>query len=296
MTTFLSKYYLGLTAVLAITLCPQFSALGTSSQPGETLLASSLSRDGNHSAAAVEFRRLANATTSTCAQASYYWAAAYEYGAAGNTILSEKMLDQAENNDPNLTAEALLQRGNNAMAAKKWNEAEFYFQGLTQGTTQPVARLASRSLSIARLHQGNVAGAKESLSLSNEENPEGFKAIDHYARGSDKSPRIGGLLGIIPGLGYAYSGEYQNAARSLILNTLFIFGMANTADRELWGPFAVISFFEVTWYSGSIYGGIDAAHRYNQDRIESCASAISRDGQAIPDYSQLPLLRLQYKF
>ena len=34
---------------------------------------------------------------------------------------------------------------------------------------------------------------------------------------------LGGILGIIPGLGYAYSGEYSNAARSLILNSLFIF-------------------------------------------------------------------------
>lgn len=296
MTTFLPKHYFATMAGLILALHPFLSAQGIDTPSAEIQFAKKLSDEGNHPAAAVEFRRLASTSPAASDQAAYYWAAAYEYGAIGDTFLSDKMLDQAENNDPTLTAEALLQRGNNALTDKRWNEAEFYFQGLTQGTSQPVARFANRSLAVARLHQGNLTGARESLALSKEENQDGFKAIDNYARGSDKSPRIGGLLGIIPGLGYAYSGEYQNAARSLILNSLFIFGMVNTADEDLWGPFAVISFFEVTWYSGSIYGGIDAAHRYNQDRLEGCASAIRGEDRVTPDYSQLPLLRLQYKF
>ena len=72
---------------------------------------------------------------------------------------------------------------------------------------------------------------------------------------------FGGVLGLVPGLGYAYSGEYANAVRSLILNSLFIWGMVETADDDQWGLFALVTFGEFTWYSGSIYGGIDAAHR-----------------------------------
>jgi hypothetical protein len=206
------------------------------------------------------------------------------------------MLDQAENNDSEITPEVLLFRGHNAASSRNWTEAAFYFQGLTQGTTQPVARLASRSLAVTQLHLKDPTGAKTALSQSPGDETEGLKALEHYTRGSDKSPRIGGLLGMIPGLGYAYSGEYPNAARSLILNSIFIFGMVSTAEEDLWGAFTVISFFEVTWYSGSIYGGVDAAHRYNQNRLDTCTSAITRESQARPDYSQLPLLRLQYKF
>jgi hypothetical protein len=291
------KCLMSITSGLALFLsAPLSPASDADLTPAEIRFAQILSGEDNHTAAAVEFRRLAMNSTSSCARASYYWSAAYEYGEAGNTTLSEKMLDQTENMDSSLTVESLLLRGNNAMAAQNWKEAEFYFQSLSQGTTQPVARLASRSLAITRLHQRNVSGARESLTLSDEENQEGFKAINTYARGSDKSPRIGGLLGLIPGMGYAYSGEYPNAVRSLILNGLFIFGMIHTADEDLWGPFAVISFFEVTWYSGSIYGGIDAAHRYNQGRLVNCAAAIYGEGRATPDYSQLPLVRLQYKF
>jgi hypothetical protein len=281
---------LGLLALMP----PCLTATGADSVPAEIQFAQALSSEGNHPAAAIEFRRLATTSTNPCDRASFYWAAAYEYGLAGNTALSDKMLDQAENLNPDLATEAILLRGNNALSTKRWKEAEFYFQGLTQGTTQPVTCLASRSLAVTRLHQRNIEGARESLTHSTADEQSSLAAIDQYARRSDKSPRIGGLLGLVPGLGYAYSGEYQNALRSLILNSIFIFGMVSTAADDQWGSFAVISFFEVTWYSGSIYGGIDAAHRYNQERLNQCTSEITRDKRATPDYSKLPLLRLQF--
>ena len=71
-------------------------------------------------------------------------------------------------------------------------------------------------------------------------------------------PWVGGVLGLVPGLGYVYSGEFANGARSLILNGLFIWGMVETAEREQWAAFSVLTFFEFTWYSGSIYGGAEA--------------------------------------
>ena len=35
--------------------------------------------------------------------------------------------------------------------------------------------------------------------------------------------------------------------------------------------------FELTWYSGSIYGGIDAAHRYNQRRLDNAVHELRGD-------------------
>ncbi|MEI6166728.1 MAG: hypothetical protein WCS52_06005 [bacterium] len=281
---------------LAFCLLPLLPARGTDPADANILLANTLGEEGHHTAAAVEFRRLALLSPAPSDQASFSCAAAYEYQRAGDILLAEKMLDQAENEYSGITPEILLFRGKNAMSAGNWTEASFYFQGLTQGATQPVTRLASRSLAVTQLHLKDPAGAKKSLTESPGDETEGLKALEHYSRGSDKSPRIGGLLGMIPGMGYAYSGEYPNAARSLILNGIFIFGMVSTAEEDLWGAFTVISFFEVTWYSGSIYGGVDAANRYNQNRLDTCTSAIYRESQARPDYTQLPLLRLQYKF
>jgi hypothetical protein len=206
------------------------------------------------------------------------------------------MLNLAENSNPLLAAEALLLRGEIAAAGGAWPEAEFYYQGLTQGTTQPVRRLASRQLAVTRLRQHNPEGAREALSLSGSDEAPALQSLDSYRRGSDKSPRIGGLLGLIPGLGYAYSGEYANATRSLILNGIFLFGVVKTARDDEWGACTAISFFELTWYSGSIYGGVDAAHRYNQTRLSRCCDDIVGKGRMEPDYTRLPILTLQYQF
>lgn len=273
-------------------------SIGSASErSGEALqLAGKLSEDGHHAASAVEFRRLALASTSNVVRASYYWSAAYEYGKAKDLALAEKMLNLAEDCNPGLATEAILLRGINSSSAGLWPEAEFYFQGLAQGTTQPVSRLASRELAVTRLRQHNPEGAREALARSPANEQAALQALEGYNRGGDKSPRIGGLLGLIPGLGYAYSGEYANATRSLMLNGLFLFGAIKTARDDQWGPFAAISFFEITWYSGSIYGGVDAANRYNRDRMDRCAADILGKGQTAPDYTQLPILTLQYRF
>jgi hypothetical protein len=96
----------------------------------------------------------------------------------------------------------------------------------------------------------------------------------------------------VPGLGYAYSGEYSNALRSLILNGIFIYAMSDTAANEQWGAFTALSFFELTWYTGSIYGGIDAAHRYNKDRFERCRSVITGGSSFSMDLERIPLVKL----
>jgi hypothetical protein len=58
----------------------------------------------------------------------------------------------------------------------------------------------------------------------------------------------------------------------------------------------VISFFELTWYTGSIYGGIDASHRYNQRRLDRTLDAVDVGDSVQPDWRELPLLVLRYPF
>ena len=101
---------------------------------------------------------------------------------------------------------------------------------------------------------------------------------------------------MIPGLGYLYAGEQANALRSLILNGLFIYGMVQTGEDEEWGAFSVITFFEITWYTGSIYGGIDASHRYNQRRLQTCLQVIDDQSRFTPDLRKLPAIALKYSF
>jgi hypothetical protein len=122
------------------------------------------------------------------------------------------------------------------------------------------------------------------------------QALDEYIHASKKSPLIGGLAGLFPGGGYWYSGEIANGFRSLLMNSLFMFGMYHTAEHNQWGAFGVITFFEITWYSGSIYGGIDAAHRYNRDRMKQCIDELNVPNIEPNQEITIPLFQLRVVF
>lgn len=78
-----------------------------------------------------------------------------------------------------------------------------------------------------------------------------------------KSPKLAGWLGIIPGLGYAYADHKQTAAASFIVNTVFWIAtyQAFRTDQNVLG--GLLTAFSVSWYSGNIYGSVQAAKRYN---------------------------------
>ena len=54
--------------------------------------------------------------------------------------------------------------------------------------------------------------------------------------------------------------------------------------------------FEATWYSGSIYGGVDAAHRYNRERLDGALDDIGGEAAFAPVCDQYPLVSLRFSF
>ena len=148
----------------------------------------------------------------------------------------------------------------------------------------------------AELRAGDLPAARAGLQRAPDPAPPALAALEAYAQGRDKKPWLGGVLGLVPGFGYFYAGEWANGFRSVILNGLFIFGMVNTAQHDEWGAFGVISFFEVTWYTGSIYGGIDASHRYNRERLNQTVNGVNGAAAFAPDLVKLPLVSLQFSF
>ena len=255
-----------------------------------------LAAEGDHAGAALEFRRMAQ-TYPAPAAAGFLWASAYEYYRTGDVTRADKLVGRAEAQNPSLRAPVLLLRGELANASKAWEESVFYFQGLMNVAESPeMKRYAARKGAAAQVRAGDGEGAAEMLRQSPVEESDAMSALREYRLGRDKSPWLGGFLGVIPGAGYIYAGEWANGFRSLILNSIFIFGMVHTAQQNQWGAFAVITFFEFTWYSGSIYGGIDASHRYNRKRVEACASGIVGGAAFEPDYGMLPAISLRFTF
>lgn len=251
--------------------------------------------------AAIEFRRFGMETTNApAAKASAYLYAGYAYLQAKKANAAADMLDRAEDGDASgrFASDLSLLRGEDARLAKKPDAALYYFDALAADATNSAFRIfARRRIAQIHLSEGDLDAARHALEISPGNESDGLRALDVYTRGKHKRPAIGGLLGLIPGAGYWYSGEIANGFRSLILNSLFIYGMVDTASNDQWGAFAAISFFEVTWYSGSIYGGIDAAHRYNQNRLDTALDGIGSHMRYAPDPGvTIPIFKLNIAF
>lgn len=270
-------------------------AEGGAASPAGPALARELATAGDHEGAALEYRRLGMEEPSPSARAAWYWMSAYEYSRAGKAGSADRMLDRVADEGDVAAVPTILLQSDLALQADKPDEAAFYLESILEfHAGDPSEPYARRRLASARLRSGRLTEARDALGTEGQEAAQA--AIDAYAQGRDRSVALGGLLGLVPGLGYAYSGEYANAVRSLILNGLFIWGMVETAEDEEWGLFAVIGFGELTWYSGSIYGGIDAAHRFNRRRLDAAESGIVGDAGYEPRMDELPVLTLEFRF
>ena len=81
----------------------------------------------------------------------------------------------------------------------------------------------------------------------------------------EKSPWLAGLLSIVPGLGHAYIERPEIALFSLAWNSLFIYAAADNLTQENYGTGSILSAFALLWYSGTIYGAVNGAHKWNRD-------------------------------
>ncbi len=270
------------------------SAQTTDMQLGRELL-----REGIPELAAVEFRRAdLDASLSLRERSSALLFATGAYLRGDKPAAAAAMLDRVEDRDEAgvYASETALLRAELNFCQSAWGEVD-YFLDLTDSETDAYRTYGARRRAQLAVLAGEMVRAQSVLSASALDESKSLAGISTYQRGRDKSPRVGGLLGLIPGAGYWYSGEIANGLRSLILNGLFMYGMADTASEEQWGAFSVITFFEFTWYSGSIYGGVDAAHRYNERRLQRCLDAIEGDMRVEVDMeTRWPLFELRFEF
>ena len=81
-----------------------------------------------------------------------------------------------------------------------------------------------------------------------------------------KSPLVAGALGVVPGAGYAYTGRYETALASLVINCALLGSSFELYKHDMkWSAGIVFSVFS-GFYLGNIYGSASAAAR---DRYES---------------------------
>jgi tetratricopeptide (TPR) repeat protein len=79
-----------------------------------------------------------------------------------------------------------------------------------------------------------------------------------------KSPTLAGLLSIIPGAGYIYTGHTTTAATSFILTGLLGYGTYTSFKNSNYGIGVLTGLFSTAFYIGNISGGAKSAKRYNE--------------------------------
>lgn len=257
---------------------------------------------GDGASAALEFRRLAADEADSETRAHYYLGAADAYRSKNDWARMAKMLDHADEEEASRLASVPYAwlRLCQAEGCEDWGNASLWGQSLALAAAKDSAFRESAlrmAASDAFLADDPDEVRRIAATADFEAAPLVLDVLARYGEGSDRSPTLGGLLGLVPGLGYAYSGEWGNAVRSLLLNGIFGWAVYQTAADDQWGLFAVATFFELTWYSGSIYGGIDAAHRYNRNRRLEAAEEIRGDREPAPERSRgVGLFRFQLAF
>ena len=78
-----------------------------------------------------------------------------------------------------------------------------------------------------------------------------------------KSPRLAGLLALFPGVGYAYTDHLQTAVAAFIVNSLTALATREAIENDDAALTVSVGLLALGWYSGSVYGSVLSARRYN---------------------------------
>jgi tetratricopeptide (TPR) repeat protein len=131
------------------------------------------------------------------------------------------------------------------------------------------------------------------------------QAIDQSGSLDAKDPLLAALLSVVPGGGHFYLGQWATGATALTWNALFVFAAVSAWLSGDWGMAVVLTFAELGWYSGSMFGAIAGAYRHNRDAVRNWRDdVLSRYGaeRALPELHTVAdrppgsVLRLQGSF
>jgi hypothetical protein len=133
--------------------------------------------------------------------------------------------------------------------------------------------------------RGRWNDAGQAFSRITPDNQESFRVPDltRALAQSDaipiKDPTTAGVLSIVPGGGQLYCKRYQDAMTAFLINGGLIWAAWEAFDNENYALGSVISFVEVGFYAGNIYGAVSSAHKYNRDRIAEFRDGLTRHRQ-----------------
>jgi TolA-binding protein len=164
-----------------------------------------------------------------------------------------------------LISECLVRQG-------EWDRAVTQLVNLAATADTPeVADEASYRLGWLHLENSRIDEAVTYFARITPPNREKFnvsaaeQALGDIGQLNRKSPQLAGALGVIPGAGYLYTERYQDALISLLVNGLLFWAAYESFDQGLPALGCIAGLAGAGFYTGSIYGSVSSAHKYNRN-------------------------------
>ncbi len=112
----------------------------------------------------------------------------------------------------------------------------------------------------------NAISNRNSYQLNNKAISQAIQQAGFNKNGyiEEKKPLTAGLLSIIPGAGQVYCDRYQDALIAFLVNSTLILAAYEAFDNGNNALGGIISFVEVGFYAGNIYGSVTDAHKINR--------------------------------
>ena len=178
--------------------------------------------------------------------------------------------------DADVGREAAFLVGETAYLQGQYGQAIDDFRTLAERQGEsPTAQKARYRLgwSYLRARQWSAAAqAFEAIAPTSAWSPSS-RALSEAARQAEQLPRkspalAGTLSALLPGAGHFYTGRMRDGSLALLLNGAFLAAGIEAVAAGNEAAAGLLFFFEAAWYSGSIYGAVNAAHKYNRDQEE----------------------------
>lgn len=130
----------------------------------------------------------------------------------------------------------------------------------------PTRARAAYLLAWTELELGQDAIAAQRFgSLDFPQQPNLVAAVKKFEHLPQKSPVLAGILSIVPGAGHVYIGQPMIGLTALLWNGLFGYALYEAIVNRQIGLSIALGVFEFLWYSGSIFGAVNGAMKFNRD-------------------------------
>lgn len=175
---------------------------------------------------------------------------------------------------------------------------------ISMAADQDVRDEASYQIGWIYLESASWENAGASFGKISEKNKNKYqlKRLSAELGGKDSIPQkspvlAGGLSAVIPGAGYLYCGRYYDGLTAFFVNAALIYAAYESFSNGNEALGGIISLVETGFYTGTIYGSVSSAHKYNQrNTIEFIEKLKQNTKIGLSAYKDGVMISFQYAF